>query len=129
MKKIGSLNDNEDKNDESNYIFDGCTALKYATFISDHYWELIQRCLVNDPKKRPSFAEITDLLKSDDKYALEEFGMKTNIDELHDYQICDVKSTCFFYWRIKTSRSMQHIMLSRCIYTKSYYIKSLPNPS
>ena len=53
--------------------------------IQEHYWELIQRCWQQDPCDRPTFEEITDILK-DDKYALDEFGKKTNLQELHEYQ-------------------------------------------
>ena len=38
-----------------------------------------------DPKERLTFDEITEILK-DDKYAINEFGMQTNLDELHEYQ-------------------------------------------
>ena len=31
--------------------------------IPDHYWELIQRCWKEDPEERPTFEEITELLK------------------------------------------------------------------
>lgn len=53
--------------------------------IPDHYWELIQKCWDHDPSNRPSFEEITNILK-DDKFALEEFGMKTDLQQLHEYQ-------------------------------------------
>ncbi|KAK8898081.1 hypothetical protein M9Y10_000345 [Tritrichomonas musculus] len=53
--------------------------------IPDHYWTLIQQCWDQDLSKRPSFAEITEILKND-KYAIEEFGMKTNLEQLHEYQ-------------------------------------------
>lgn len=53
--------------------------------ISDPYWELVQSCWKQDPSERPTFQEITNILK-DDKFAIEEFGMKTNLDELHKYQ-------------------------------------------
>ena len=53
--------------------------------IPDHYWDLIQICWKNDPSERPSFNEIVKILK-EDKYAIEEFGMKTNLDKLHEYQ-------------------------------------------
>lgn len=53
--------------------------------IPDHYWTLIQQCWDQDERKRPSFAEITEILKND-KYAIEEFGMKTNLEQLHEYQ-------------------------------------------
>ena len=53
--------------------------------IPEHYWNLIQKCMDNDISKRPSFEEITEILKND-KYAIEEFGMKTNLEQLHEYQ-------------------------------------------
>lgn len=53
--------------------------------IPDHYWELIEKCWKQNPDERPTFEEITEILKND-KFALNEFGMKTNMDELHEYQ-------------------------------------------
>lgn len=53
--------------------------------IPHHYLQLIRRCLDPERYQRPSFDQITTLLK-DDKYALEEFGMKTDLSELHEYQ-------------------------------------------
>lgn len=53
--------------------------------IPDIYWDLIQQCWKQNPAERPTFEEITEILK-DDKFAIEEFGMKTNLDELHEYQ-------------------------------------------
>lgn len=53
--------------------------------IPDQYWELIQRCWKQNPEERPTFDEIVEELL-DDKYRLEEYGMKTNLDELHEYQ-------------------------------------------
>ncbi|KAK8857734.1 hypothetical protein M9Y10_016142 [Tritrichomonas musculus] len=53
--------------------------------IPDHYWELIQKCWKHDPSERPTFEEIVNILK-DDKYALEEYGMKTDLENLHEYQ-------------------------------------------
>lgn len=53
--------------------------------IPDPYWELIQLCWHNEPKKRPSFNEIVEMLK-DDRFVLHEFGMDANVDELHEYQ-------------------------------------------
>ena len=50
--------------------------------IPDHYWELIQQCWKQDLEERPTFEEITELFKND-KYAFNEYGMKTNLDELH----------------------------------------------
>ena len=49
------------------------------------YCELISSCWFDNPEDRPSFATIVDYLK-DDKYALEEFGMKADINGLHEYQ-------------------------------------------
>lgn len=49
------------------------------------YCELISSCWFDNPEDRPSFATIVDYLK-DDKYALEEYGMKTDLNELHEYQ-------------------------------------------
>ncbi|KAK8882419.1 hypothetical protein M9Y10_045061 [Tritrichomonas musculus] len=54
-------------------------------FIPDHYWELIEACWSQDPSERPTFTEIVDILK-DDKFALNEFGMKTDLEKLHEYQ-------------------------------------------
>lgn len=53
--------------------------------IPDHYWDLMQKCWKRVPEERPTFDQIVTILK-DDKFALEEFGMKTNLDELHEYQ-------------------------------------------
>lgn len=66
------------------YISKGIRPVKPAS-IPEHYWELIQKCWKGKPNERLTFEQIVNLLK-DDKYALEEFGMKTNLDELHDYQ-------------------------------------------
>lgn len=53
--------------------------------IPDCYWELVQKCWDQIPGNRPTFEEITEILK-DDKFAIEEFGMKTDLDQLHEYQ-------------------------------------------
>ena len=53
--------------------------------IPDCYRCLIESCWSQDPSERPTFEEIVEILKSD-KYAIEEFGMKTDLDELHNYQ-------------------------------------------
>lgn len=53
--------------------------------IPEHYWELIKNCWLPNAADRPTFDDITNLLK-DDRFALNEFGMKTNLDELHEYQ-------------------------------------------
>lgn len=59
--------------------------LKKPNDIPDHYWDLIQSCWKNDQFERPTFEEITKILR-DDKFAIEEFGMKTDLDKLHEYQ-------------------------------------------
>lgn len=53
--------------------------------IPEPYWELINKCWNQNPDERPTFPEIVEILKSD-KFAIEEFGLKTNLDELHEYQ-------------------------------------------
>lgn len=53
--------------------------------IPEHYWNLIQNCWKQNYLDRPTFKQITEILK-DDKYALEEFGMKTDLEQLHEYQ-------------------------------------------
>ena len=52
--------------------------------IPDCYWELIQECWKQEPEERPTFEEITKILR-DDKFAINEFGIPTNLDELHEY--------------------------------------------
>ena len=52
---------------------------------SDVYWDLIQKCIAFDGNNKPLFNQIYDILK-DDKFTLEEFGMKTNLDQFHEYQ-------------------------------------------
>ena len=51
----------------------------------DVYWELIQDCWKQLPSERLTFDQIIEKLK-DDKYALEEYGVKTDLDQLHEYQ-------------------------------------------
>ena len=53
--------------------------------ISDAYWELINNCWKHYQGDRMTFDEITDELKKD-IYAIEEFDMKTDLDQLHEYQ-------------------------------------------
>lgn len=53
--------------------------------IPSPYWELMEKCWDNDPNNRPTFDEITEYLK-DDKYAINEFGMTTDLNQLHEYQ-------------------------------------------
>lgn len=59
--------------------------LKRPSTIPDNYWNLIQICWSQEPEKRPTFDQIVSILK-DDRYALEEFGMKTDLKQLHEYQ-------------------------------------------
>lgn len=42
-------------------------------------------CWNQNPSDRPTFDEIVKILR-DDSFAIEEFGMKTDLDELHEYQ-------------------------------------------
>ncbi|KAK8890603.1 hypothetical protein M9Y10_035383 [Tritrichomonas musculus] len=53
--------------------------------IPDKYWDLIQHCWDQEPSSRPTFEDITEILK-DDAFAIEEFGMKTDLARLHEYQ-------------------------------------------
>lgn len=53
--------------------------------IPDIYWELIECCWSNIADNRPTFSDIVEVLK-DDKFALNEFGMTTDLKELHEYQ-------------------------------------------
>lgn len=59
--------------------------LERPNMISDDYWELIQKCWNRDPDRRPSFDEIVEMLK-DDRFAIKEFGIETDLDDLHEYQ-------------------------------------------
>ncbi|KAK8863860.1 hypothetical protein M9Y10_011551 [Tritrichomonas musculus] len=54
--------------------------------IPAHYWDLIQKCWDHSPLKRPTFADIVNILK-DDKYAIKEFDKETDLDDLHEYQM------------------------------------------
>ena len=58
---------------------------EYREEIPIHYWELIEECWKPNPNDRPSFDEITRILKND-KFALTEFGMKTDLNQLQKYQ-------------------------------------------
>lgn len=51
----------------------------------DCYWDLVQKCWSPSNYDRPTFEDIIEILR-DDKFAIEEFGMKTDIDQLHEYQ-------------------------------------------
>ena len=52
--------------------------------IPDKYWDLINMCWQQKPEYRPTFEQITRLLRSDD-YAIEEFGQQTDLNALHEY--------------------------------------------
>lgn len=65
-------------------IEQGQRPLKPAS-IPEPYWELIQKCWDQNPSDRPTFEQITEYLR-DDKYAINEFEMTTDLDELHEYQ-------------------------------------------
>ena len=51
----------------------------------DCYWELVCRCWHQNENKRPSFDEIVEILKKE-SFAIDEFGMKTDRNDLHEYQ-------------------------------------------
>lgn len=53
--------------------------------IPENYWSLIQACWHQNPAERPSFEVIVEELKKND-YTLEEFGMQTDLESLHEYQ-------------------------------------------
>lgn len=53
--------------------------------VSDSFWELIEMCWNKDASKRPTFCEITEMLK-DDRFLLNEFGMSASADDVHEYQ-------------------------------------------
>lgn len=82
------LFDNNKKSDNPylriKYISEGARPVKTQN-IPDHYWNLIQKCWAQEPLERPSFEEIVEILKSD-KFAISEFEIKTDLDELHEYQ-------------------------------------------
>ncbi|OHT10133.1 hypothetical protein TRFO_20671 [Tritrichomonas foetus] len=65
-------------------VYKGARFLKQDS-IPEHYWELIQMCWDHDPQRRPDFKSIVLHLK-DEKFALEEKGMKTNMQSLKEYQ-------------------------------------------
>lgn len=62
----------------------------------DCYWELVKKCWNNNDVERPSFSEIIEILRND-SFALNEFGMKTDIDKLHEYQekVSDIEGINF----------------------------------
>ena len=66
-------------------VMRGKTPQRPESFESDSYWDLIVRCVRKNPNERPSFAEIVENLKND-QFAIEEFGMKTDLNDLHEYQ-------------------------------------------
>lgn len=49
------------------------------------YWNLVSKCWDQNQNKRPSFDEIVDTLKND-MFAIDEFGMNTDRNDLHEYQ-------------------------------------------
>lgn len=53
--------------------------------IPEAYWQLINKCWKQEPANRMTFEEITEELKKD-IYAIEEYGQKTDLDQLHEYQ-------------------------------------------
>ena len=59
--------------------------LKKKDCIPKIYWELITKCWDQQPENRPSFSEIVKELKND-KYAIADNGILTDLNELHQYQ-------------------------------------------
>lgn len=59
--------------------------IKKQDTIPDVYWDLILRCIKEDPNERPTLKQLIEELK-DDKYLLSEFGLKANPNEVHQYQ-------------------------------------------
>lgn len=51
----------------------------------DSYWKLVSKCWSQPFYSRPKFDEIVENLQNDE-FAIEEFGMKTDIEQLHEYQ-------------------------------------------
>ncbi|OHT04697.1 hypothetical protein TRFO_27695 [Tritrichomonas foetus] len=62
----------------------GCRPIKTPA-IPDHYWEIITKCWDKDPEARPTFQAIVNILKQD-KYALEEKGVKTDMAAFNEYK-------------------------------------------
>ncbi|KAK8835484.1 hypothetical protein M9Y10_046127 [Tritrichomonas musculus] len=54
--------------------------------IPENYWNLLQMCWNQNPEERPTFGEITRIIHNV-IYAHEEFGVKTDLENLHEYQI------------------------------------------
>lgn len=67
-----------------NKVWEGMRPLK-PDLMPDCYWDLVSACFSQDPSDHPSFHQIVETLK-DDKFAIQEFGMKTDIRMLHEYQ-------------------------------------------
>lgn len=59
--------------------------IKQHNSIPDVFWNLIKQCTKENPKDRPTIKEVFNDLK-DDKYLLNEFGMKSDPEEVHQYQ-------------------------------------------
>lgn len=65
-------------------ICQGLRPLK-PDLMPDCYWEIVSACFNENPDDRPSFSDIIQIL-NDDKFAIHEFGMETDIEKLHEYQ-------------------------------------------
>lgn len=57
---------------------------KKSDKIPELYWDLLCKCWAQDPEERPTFTEITSILRSDE-YAIEEYGQQTDLNALHEY--------------------------------------------
>lgn len=59
--------------------------IKNKSTIPKVYWNLIERCLKEDPKERPTMKQIIEELKREE-YLIDEFGMKADRNEIEEYQ-------------------------------------------
>lgn len=63
--------------------------------IDDCYRELIERCWADDPKKRPTFDEIVNLLKTDERFILD------TVDKVEFEDYCDYISESLIPYKFK----------------------------
>lgn len=91
--------------DSLNMYFHRYRSIKKPDEIPNHYWKIIIECVDYSSYLRPSFNYIIKHL-SDDSFAFEEYGMKTDLKQLHEYQNrMKYKETMnFYYFELKYSR-------------------------
>lgn len=58
---------------------------KKPDLMPDCYWKLVSKCWNQSFDERPTFKEIVENLQNDE-FVIEEFNMKTDLDDLHEYQ-------------------------------------------